>query len=53
MPVNPPCPSSTVIAITPIYEIEKAIERATMILDPTAIVRSFVEDATRRLLGRV
>jgi hypothetical protein len=41
------------IAMTPIYEIEKAIERATNGLDSGSIVRSLVEDATGRLLGRV
>jgi hypothetical protein len=41
------------IPFTPLYEIVKAIERATKGLDPTAIVRSLAEEATCRLLGRV
>jgi hypothetical protein len=39
------------IPYTPLYEIEKAIERATRNVDPAAIVRSLVADATGRLTG--
>ena len=53
MPPKPPAPPIPVIAMTPLYEIEKAIDRATRGIDAAAIVRSLVEDATGRLLGRV
>jgi hypothetical protein len=53
MPAKPSSPPIPVIAMTPLYEIEKAIERATKSLDAGAIVRSLVEDAAGRLLGKV
>jgi hypothetical protein len=53
LPVKPPSPPPPVIAMTPIYEIEKAIERATRVIDAGAIVRSLVEDANGRLLRKV
>ena len=53
MPAKPPSPPPPVIAMTPIYEIEKAIERATRGFDTAAMVRMLVEGATGRLLGKV
>ena len=41
------------IPFTPIYEIEKAIERATRGFDTAAMVRSLVENAAVRMLGKV
>jgi hypothetical protein len=42
-----------VIPMTPLYEIEKAIERATGGFDTATMVRSLIEDATGRMLGKV
>jgi hypothetical protein len=53
LPPKPASPPAPVIGMTPIYEIEKAIERATRALDPAEISRSLISGATDRLLGRV
>jgi hypothetical protein len=41
------------IAFTPLYEIEKAIERATRNVDAGAIVRALVAEASERVIGRI
>jgi hypothetical protein len=46
-------PELPVIAMTPIYEIEKAIERATRGFDTEAIVRELVANATGRMMRKV
>jgi hypothetical protein len=53
MPAKPPAPPMSVIPRTPLYETEKAIERATRGFDTAAMVRSLVEDTTGRILGKV